>query len=195
MRIIGGVARGRRLHPPPTSLPIRPSSDMLRESLANILGDTLYRGDVLDLFAGSGAVGLEALSRGAAGAVFVDRDPGALRLIERNLALLQDLLAPERRVHLLRRDLRGGLDFLRRPAAGLPECYHCIFLDPPYEKNLAAATLGMVEKAQLLARDGILVVEERWPAELPEVLGTLSLVDRRRYGTSGLWFYRLANAP
>ncbi|OQX19158.1 MAG: 16S rRNA (guanine(966)-N(2))-methyltransferase RsmD [Desulfobulbaceae bacterium A2] len=187
MRIVGGVARGRRLHPPPATLAIRPSSDLLRESLGNILGPQQFQGQVLELFAGTGAVAIEALSRGATGAVLVDRDAAALRLIQKNLLLLRGLITPDCVVHLLQRDLRGGLDFLQRPE--LPPCYRLIFLDPPYEKNLAVATLAMVDRAKLLAPDGVVVVEERWPTELPQDCGSLQLRDTRRYGKAGLWFY------
>ncbi len=189
MRIVGGVARGRRLHPPPATLAIRPSSDLLRESLCNILGPAQFRGHVLDLFAGTGAVGIEALSRGAAGVVFVDHDLGALRQIEKNLLLLRNLISGCS-LHLLRHDLRGGLGFLQRPELPPAASYRLIFLDPPYEKNLAGPTLAMVDRAQLLAPDGVVVVEERWLTELPQRCGSLHLDDTRRYGKAGLWFYR-----
>jgi 16S rRNA (guanine966-N2)-methyltransferase len=128
MRIIGGTPGGRRLVAPPGSA-TRPTSDRVREALFSVLGVSVQGARVLDLFAGSGALGLEALSRGAAAAVFVDRSPRAAAAIRANLAALR-LEADVRRM-----DVRAAL----RTASARGEAYDLVLIDPPYRR---AAGLG-----------------------------------------------------
>lgn len=186
MRITGGTARGRNLAGPKSGI-IRPTSDRVREALFSIIAAEVPGSTVLDLYAGTGALGLEALSRGAAAAVFVDQSKQALALIQDNLsrcfagakaALLQvDLARPDSLVRLKNRLPAGML-------------FDLIFLDPPYEKNLAEKTLAAVTQETLLQANGLLIAEERKTVRLPEQCGSLRLVDQRSYGETGLWFYR-----
>jgi 16S rRNA (guanine966-N2)-methyltransferase len=167
MRIVAGAHGGRRLVAPPGDA-TRPTSDRVREALFSILGD-VGGARVLDLFAGSGALGLEALSRGAGGAVFVDRAPAAVAAVRTNLGAL-DLHAP-----VLRLEARAAL----RRAAARREAYDLVFLDPPYRR---AAGLGR-ELSDLLPAvlaPGARVVSES-DRRAPLVL-TLRLTDERRYG-------------
>jgi 16S rRNA (guanine966-N2)-methyltransferase len=185
LRITGGSARGRKLAAPRSDA-IRPTCDRVREALFNIVGQRIVDSRVLDLFAGTGALGIEALSRGAAFALFVDQSLEAGRLIEANLrtciphpqaAFVPLNLATTAHLQPLRATIEPGTRF------------DLVFLDPPYQKNLAQKVLTMVEKADILATGALVVVEEHRRVILPEQAGSLILIDNRRYGETGLWFY------
>jgi 16S rRNA (guanine966-N2)-methyltransferase len=168
MRVVAGMYGGRRLVAPPGSA-TRPTSDRVREALFSVLGATVQGARVLDLYAGSGALGIEALSRGAAGAVFVDRSPKAVAAIRTNLEAL-GIEAPVRRM-----DARAAL----RPPPDLADPYDLVFLDPPYRR---AAELGreLSEALPAVLAPGARVVSEsdrREPLELD-----FPLADERRYG-------------
>ncbi len=191
MRITGGTARSRKLTCPGSSRnnAIRPTTDRVREALFSILNEYVAGAAVLDLFAGTGALGLEALSRGAACAVFVDRSPGALELIRMNLHLCFE--QPPATVMRLDLDKNSAFQALGNKFSG-NHPFDIIFLDPPYEKKLAEKTLLMVEKTGLAAAGGRIIAEERWSEELPETIGRLRLWKKRRYGETGIRIYRPA---
>ena len=187
MRITGGSARGHSLATPKSGeTNIRPTSDRTREALFNILGNRLCDGLVLDLFAGTGSLGIEALSRGARQAVFIDRSRTALTLIHKNIS--RCFSKPAAALYQMNLARTGALRSLQRklPADIL---FHFIFIDPPYEKKLAEKTLQMVEKAGILHKEGQVIIEERKTVQLPENYGRLQLTDQRQYGETGLWFY------
>ena len=161
--------------------------DRVREALFNILSADIPDSIVLDLYAGTGALGMEALSRGAKAAVFIDRSRQSLRLIQNNLRSCFALAEAS----LLQLDLsRSDGNRLRKK---LPPdfFFDLIFLDPPYEKKLASTTLKMVEEGSLLQKSGLVIAEEQRNAQLPEQVGTLRLIDRRIYGETGIWIYRV----
>lgn len=184
MRVIAGSARGRRLAAPPGS-DTRPTADRVREALFSILGPPPPGAVVLDLFAGAGTLGIEALSRGAERAVFVDHARGAARVLRRNL---EDLgLAGRGEVHV-----GDATRFVQRLARE-GRSFTWIFLDPPYAAGLADAALAAIAAGRLLAPDGTVVVEhDRRSPPLPEH-GLLLKADCRRYGDSELTFYRTAS--
>ncbi|MDA8166056.1 MAG: 16S rRNA (guanine(966)-N(2))-methyltransferase RsmD [Desulfobacteraceae bacterium] len=185
MRIIAGTARGRRLAAPARTKgkpPIRPTADRAREALFSILGPAVAGARVLDLFAGTGALGLEALSRGAAYAVFVDRNREAVALIRENIRLC----GFDDRALLIQRDLAKGLGFLAELAA--PD-FSLVFFDPPYGTGMAARLVVELKKGKGLATGAIVVAEDAPGEELPQASGTLRLFDRRRYGDTGFWLY------
>jgi 16S rRNA (guanine(966)-N(2))-methyltransferase RsmD len=168
MRVVAGAYGGRRLVAPPGDA-TRPTSDRVREALFSVLGPSVAGARVLDLFAGSGALGIEALSRGAASAVFVDRAPRAIAAVRANLAAL-GIEADVRRM-----EARSWL----RTASARAEAYDLVFLDPPYRR---AGELGRELSDDLAAvlTAGARVVTEsdrRDPLELE-----LPLADERRYG-------------
>jgi 16S rRNA (guanine966-N2)-methyltransferase len=168
MRIVAGRYGGRRLVAPPGSA-TRPTSDRVREALFSVLGPTVQGARVLDLYAGSGALGIEALSRGAASAVFVDRSPRAVAAIRANL----EALGIE--ADVCRREAAAAL----RTASARADAYDLVFLDPPYRR---AAELGreLSEALPAVLAPGARVVSEsdrREPLEL-----ALPLADERRYG-------------
>ena len=188
MRITGGTARGHNLFSPKSgNRDIRPTSDRTREALFNILADKLSGSTILDLYAGTGSLGIEALSRGAKLAVFVDQSRQALELIHSNLSRC----FPDPRGSLFQLNLARP-DVIKRLKSKLPPelLFDLVFLDPPYEKKLAQKTLQMVEKAGIVRSGGLVVIEERKDEQLPEQYGTLKLIDQRRYGETGLWLYR-----
>ena len=168
MRVVGGAYGGRRLIAPAGSA-TRPTSDRVREALFSILGASVHGARVLDLFAGSGALGIEALSRGAALAVFVERSPRALRAVRANLAGL----AVEADVRAL--DARAAL----RAASARREAYDLVFLDPPYRRGAELGRELSEDLAAVLAPGARVVTESdrRAPLELQ-----LPLADERRYG-------------
>ena len=188
MRITGGTARGHNLFSPKSgNRTIRPTSDRTREALFNILASEISNSTVLDLYAGTGTLGIEALSRGAKLAVFVDQARQALELIHANL----DHCFSSPRALLFQLNLTRSDTFKRLKNKLPPELlFDIVFLDPPYEKTLAQKTLQMVEKAGIVQNRGLVIVEERKDEKLPKKFGSLELIDQRQYGETGLWFYR-----
>jgi 16S rRNA (guanine966-N2)-methyltransferase len=183
MRIVGGRLRGRKLAAP-ASQAIRPTSDRLREALFNILahayGDPVSGARVLDLFAGTGALGLEALSRGAAFVLFVEDGAEARALIRENVEAL---------------GLGGVTRIFRRDATKLGpvhplEPFTLAFLDPPYGKGLAEPALAAARAGGWLAPGALVVVEEAAPAAFAPPDG-FQEIERRRYDDTELTFLRL----
>lgn len=189
MRITGGSCKGRKIIPPQGRLSqeIRPTSDKVREALFSILGDKVHGAIILDLFAGTGALGMEGLSRGAKAAIFVDSSRQALRLIHANLNHL--FADPQASLLTCRLDCKSAAVKIKKQ---LPDslCFDLVFLDPPYKKNLAKPTLLMVENSDILAENALIVVEENSREELPQKINALTLIDKREYGTTGIWIYQ-----
>ncbi|MBI4390315.1 MAG: 16S rRNA (guanine(966)-N(2))-methyltransferase RsmD [candidate division NC10 bacterium] len=185
LRIVGGAWRGRRLRVP-SGPDIRPTSDFLREALFDILADRVEGADVLDLYAGTGALALEALSRGAATATLVEVNPACLRAARENAAAL----GCETRCRFLQMGGRAAVVRLGRQGRR----FHLILADPPYGSDLAEATLRAVARYEVLLPGGFLVLEVSSRAALPERLSPLVETARRRHGGSALCFYT-AEAP
>jgi 16S rRNA (guanine966-N2)-methyltransferase len=184
MRIVGGRLRGRALAAP-KSQAIRPTADRLRESLFNILthayGDPVSGGRVLDLFAGTGALGLEAISRGAAFALFVDDGAEARALLRQNVEAL-GLAAATR---IFRRDAT------KLGPAHPVEPFSLAFLDPPYGKGLAEKALASARAGGWLTDDALIVVEEAAEAGFIVPDG-FAEIERRRYDDTEFVFLRCA---
>jgi 16S rRNA (guanine(966)-N(2))-methyltransferase RsmD len=175
MRIVAGRWGGRRLAAPPGT-GTRPTSDRVREALFSILGARVAEARVLDLFAGSGALGLEALSRGAAAVTFVERAPAARRALRANA----ETLGAE--AEIVRAEALKWL----RAASGEARQYDLVFLDPPYRQaeGLGAALSDLLPA--VLGRDALVVAESdrRTPLEL-----TIPTLDERRYGDTLIRFH------
>ena len=183
MRIIAGVAKGRILKAPSGS-GTRPMTGRVREAVFSSIAPTLPGADVLDLYAGTGSLGLEALSRGAATAVFVERDRAALRALRANVGALG--LGGE--------VLAGGVeDYLTSATAGHPGApsvrFTLVFLDPPYELPITRVEQQLAEAALLLDDLGSLVLHRRLGERRPEAPG-LRLTRMRTYGTARIWRYQ-----
>lgn len=182
-RVIAGQAAGRRLVGPGPGT--RPLSDRTKEVLFGILGPGLAGARVLDLFAGSGAAGIEALSRGAARVVFVDRSPAACASVAANLRAT-GLAGPAAEVR--RQDV---VTYLGRGARS-DGPFDLVVVDPPYaEPDLARAVLERLATGEILAPGGRVVVRTFWRTDLPGVVGLLRSERERRVGESVLRFYRL----
>jgi 16S rRNA (guanine966-N2)-methyltransferase len=190
MRIIAGIARGRKLTSPGSKggkNEIRPTSDRAREALFNILGDAVHGAHVLDLFAGTGALGLEALSRGAASALFVDKSPVAIGLIQKNI----ELTGFSGKAGIQQRDLARNCNV---DTGSIPEGgFSLVFLDPPYRADHADKMLQMLSSSTSLKGGCIVVAESNTGDSLPEKIGMLECYDKRHYGETGFWFYILRN--
>jgi 16S rRNA (guanine966-N2)-methyltransferase len=180
LRIVAGRLRGRRLRVP-SDPDLRPTSDRVREALFNILGQDLSGFDVLDLFAGSGAVGFEAISRGARRVVFVEANPKTAAALRRSAESLG--LSDEYRVIVGRVE-----EVLDRARLGGP--YHAIVADPPYEATQEASLVEGIDAGRLLGMHGTLVVEResRNPAESGR--SGLKRVRTAEYGRTALDFFK-----
>jgi 16S rRNA (guanine966-N2)-methyltransferase len=186
LRIIAGRFRGRKLKSPP-SRQTRPTSDRLRETLFDILAPGIEGARFLDLCAGTGAVGIEALSRGAVHVTFVDQSRKMCGLIESNLAALNDDADSHEIV------VSEALDYVRRLVQKGSPAFEFVFFDPPYAA-LYEALLGAVGEhaSQMLAADGILIVEHYKKNSLPPEFNQLTRYRELKQGDSILSFYRAA---
>lgn len=175
LRILGGSHRNRRLAVPKTGL--RPSMAALREALFNILAPHIEGARLLDLFAGSGAVGLEALSRGAKEVLFVERDRRGSEVIKKNLQVIGE------EGTVVTSDVIRFLEHFEG------EPFDVVFADPPYAEGQWGELLGLLDNGLLLRGGGFCFMEGRKGLKLPE-LETLEFVKARRYGSSSLYQWK-----
>jgi len=179
MRVIAGQAKGLRLKSPPVRH-LRPTSDLVRGAIFDMLaslGADLSR--VLDLYAGSGALGIEALSRGAAWCDLVDGDRAACATIRENLALA----GFQEQARVLCLPVERALERLEGP-------YGLVLIDPPYEDESALAVVKRLAASPLVGPGSTLVLEHAWRRPPPDELGSLELAARRRHGDTGVSIYR-----
>jgi 16S rRNA (guanine966-N2)-methyltransferase len=179
MRVIAGQAKGLRLKTPPVRH-LRPTSDLVRGAIFDMLaslGADLSR--ALDLYAGSGALGIEALSRGAAWCDLVDGDRAACVTIRENLALA----GFEGQARVLCLPVERALARLEGP-------YDLVLIDPPYEDESALGVVKRLAASPLVGPGSTLVLEHAWRRPPPDELGSLELVARRRHGDTGVSIYR-----
>ncbi|MBA7624370.1 Ribosomal RNA small subunit methyltransferase D [subsurface metagenome] len=172
MRIVGGLNKGRRIKI--SKRGIRPTKGIVREAIFNVIGVKVQRAYVLDIFAGSGALGLEAISRGARSCAFIEKKPKILLQNIKNLSLNSE-------TKVMAKDFRI---WLKKIAC---EKFDIIFLDPPYSKNYVGKTIKLISQHKLLKAKGIIVAEHH-PEEkfiLPE---DLSILKRKRYGETAVTF-------
>jgi 16S rRNA (guanine966-N2)-methyltransferase len=189
MRLTGGLDRGRRLFVP-RGARTRPTAAKVREAIFNILGPP--PGPVLDLYAGTGALGLEALSRGAPAAVFVEREPAALAALRRNLRET----GFDGKATVMGGDVRTALRRLARDekfSSKFAGKFSWVFLDPPYIKE-TEGILGELSGSDLLTACAVVIVEHDKRHPSPESVGCLFLTDRRSYGDTELSFYRCSGS-
>lgn len=182
MRITGGDIRGRRLAAL-KGLNIRPTSDKVREAVFDLLGRELIPANVLDLFAGTGSLGIEALSRGASWALFADHSLRSVELIRKNLRLC----GFEKSGEIVKKNLTRPVNwkrFLKEKRFGL------VFVDPPYGKGLIPPILDEITQREILAPSAIVVAEAFKTDELLTTAGTLQLIDERTYGETKITLYR-----
>lgn len=176
MRVISGTAKGRKLKEPEGHA-IRPTTDMVKESVFNIIQFDIEGRHVLDLFAGTGQLGIEALSRGAASAVFVDESNEALRLVRENLRHM----GFEDRATVKKGD---AVSFIKRGGK-----YDVIFLDPPYELSLMEKALESIFEFDMLKDNGIIICETNVERQMPEPRGPYKKGREYRYGRIKIVLY------
>ncbi|MBO4675514.1 MAG: 16S rRNA (guanine(966)-N(2))-methyltransferase RsmD [Elusimicrobiaceae bacterium] len=191
MRIIAGTARGRRIFSVSKNLPVKPISDRMKQSLFDILRPRVPGAKMLDLFAGTGSVSLEALSRGALKTVMVDREPACIKNIHRNLAHL----GFEDRARVLKGDVLKPLDWLL--AYSDNDGYDIIFMGPPYRDSnnkmlsFSQPALKNVAEARLLAPNGIVVIQTH-KTEQFDIPVSLEVFRTEKYGDTLVRFLRAA---
>lgn len=184
MRVVTGEAKGKRLKSPKT-IDTRPILDRVKTALFDILSGEVQGTRFLDLFGGVGNVGIEALSRGAAHATFLELNPQVFRILRENL----QLTGLANRAETIRGD---AFKFLQAGAA--PKPYDIIYVAPPQYQEMAARALEILDSSPLVPDDGLVIVQIH-PKERPGVAAVtcqrLALVDERRYGSTLLMFYRI----
>jgi len=179
MRIISGTSGGKKLRPL-RGQSIRPTSDRVKESIFNILGDEVDGKHVLDLFAGTGNLGIESLSRGATRAVFVEKEKSAIDLIKKNLSHC----GFEDRVHIMTGEVERAIRLLHRKG----EVFDFIFMDPPYRRGLVQKTLELLAAQPLHHEDSILVIEHDRREPLSESMEEWVLLRKRLFGDTVVSF-------
>jgi 16S rRNA (guanine966-N2)-methyltransferase len=182
MRITGGEAKGRTLRFPSGSKE-RPTSDFLREAIFNLLG-SLEGNTFLDLFSGSGSVGLEAASRGAKEIYFIEKDKRLAGIIEKNVQNCH----LDKNFFVMAGDIENGLrDLFRKKIK-----FDIIFADPPYNRSLVATTLNLLKKYQILKEEGFIVIQHSFKENYTEFpVDNLNLADQRKYGENALTFFKM----
>ncbi len=178
MRIIGGASRGRRLDGP--SRGTRPTTGRVKAALFNILSERIFGARFLDLFAGTGAIGIEALSRGAGRVTFVEADADCVRVVKSNL----------RRSgygHLAEVRSMTATRFLKQPVR---EPYDIAFIDPPYHGNEAGDVLPLLGRNAIIAINGVVIIEHFHKAPPPVQIDRLILTKSYRYGDTFLSIYK-----
>ncbi|MCP4678249.1 MAG: 16S rRNA (guanine(966)-N(2))-methyltransferase RsmD [Deltaproteobacteria bacterium] len=176
MRIVAGQARGRKLIVP-KGREVRPTADRVREALFSMLGSRISNARVLDLFAGTGALGLEALSRGAASAVFVEKSKSVRMILKKNITNL----GFESKAGVIPGDARSTLRVLKNDAVK----FDVVFLDPPYAGTLLEETLGAIGAQGLLEQEAF-VIAEHPRGEKPVLPKSLRIVATKSYGGTDL---------
>ena len=180
MRVIAGEYKGRRLKTP-KDYSVRPTADKVKEALFSILTDKIWGSKVLDLFSGTGNLGIEALSRGAELCVFCDSSRESIGIINSNITYCR----AEQRAKVVCGDYRKVM-------ANLREKFDIILLDPPYDKGYLEDCFGNIDECGLLEEDGVIVAEHRREEKLPENLFGFEKIKERKYGIIMLSIYKKA---
>lgn len=185
MRVIAGKYRSRRLKGPGL-MDLRPTSDRLRETLFNVLGPSIKDSFFVDLYAGTGAIGIEAVSRGARETIFIESHAASARLVRKNL----ESLGIQSGVEVIEADVVKGLEKL----AARHLLADFIFLDPPYKGEEHLRVLEYLDESHLIAPYGLVIVEHHQQMELPDRFERLARSRLLEQGDAALSFYRLAAA-
>lgn len=180
MRIISGKWKSRKLYST-KGMNTRPTSDRVKEAIFNIINHRLGSSIVLDIFAGTGSMGFEALSRGSNKVVFIEKDIGAAKVIEKNAKMLDCSGA----IHILRKDVFRAISDL----AESEYVFDIIFMDPPYKSNIEKDVISSIINANIMDRQGIIVVEHDYRDVMPEKIDRINKIDTRKYGNTSISFY------
>ena len=191
MRVIAGAFKGRRLAAPKGNRTARPTTDRVKESVFSILRERIIDANFLDLCAGTGSIGIEALSRGAKHATFLERDPRCIQIIERNLRTCGIPTGPLPKYDLLRRDAVKGISYLEKQDA----VFEIIYFDPPYGTGsggipeLYIDCLKLLAEGSLLHTGGTLLVEHAKRSIIPDTVGNLTRIRQTNYGDTVVSFF------
>lgn len=177
MRIIAGDLKGRKLESPKDNR-VRPTSDKVKEAIFNIIANFYYDEVVIDLFAGTGNFGIEAISRGARHCYFGDKSRDSLALIRENISKC--------RVQDKSTIIAGDYEMVLKR---IPEKAQIIFLDPPYKDGLMISCIELINDLDLLEEDGYIIAEHSVSEKLPEVVGKYQLVKEKKYGKIAVSIY------
>ncbi|OIJ17727.1 16S rRNA (guanine(966)-N(2))-methyltransferase RsmD [Anaerobacillus alkalidiazotrophicus] len=182
MRVISGTCKGRPLKAVPGTL-TRPTTDKVKESIFNIIGPYFKGGQALDLYAGSGGLGIEALSRGIDNVIFVDHNPKAVEIIKLNLKNCRF----EDKVEVYRNESMRALKAIAKRKLK----FDLIFLDPPYAKQRLEDEIDFIVKNDLLSQDGIIVTEHDANVSISSSIDNLSCYRQEHYGDTGITIYKM----
>jgi 16S rRNA (guanine966-N2)-methyltransferase len=180
MRVVSGVCKGRGLKAVPGNS-TRPTTDKVKEALFNMIGPYFEGGIGLDLFAGSGGLGLEALSRGLEKVIFIDRDGKAIQVIHENIKAC----SMEDKSEVYRNDADRALKALIKREMS----FNYIFLDPPYKKQELIKLMEKITEKALLKPDGVIVCEHGHDVDLPQTVGVFSQIKHEKYGMIAISIY------
>lgn len=180
MRVISGSCKGRALKAVP-GMTTRPTTDKVKEAIFNMIGPYFEGGQALDLFAGSGGLGIEALSRGMDHCIFIDKDNKAIQTIYTNLKSCQ----LQTNAEVFRTDAERAL----RAVVKRQLTFDLIFLDPPYQKQKLSTFIAFINEHHLLNQDGFIVCEHSHEVILPEQIGSLSVMKSEQYGHTVITIY------
>jgi len=190
MRIITGKFKGKVLFSPPKNIALRPTSDKVKEAVFDTIRDAVKNSFFLDLFAGSGAMGLEALSEGAKFVAFIDKNGVAIQTLKKNVYLL----SAQNDVSIMKRDVLATLKNYQKIEEKITEKFDIIFLDPPFPSLLAEKVVKMLSNFPLLKNDSIVIAEHSTSEKLPqEIVGknTLEKIKEKNYGKIAVTYYKV----
>ncbi len=182
MRVVSGTRKGKILKAVPGSS-TRPTTDKVKEAIFNMIGPYFDGGLGLDLFAGSGGLGIEALSRGAEKVIFVDKDGKAIQTIHENISNC----GFEENAEVYRNDSDRALKAIKKRELS----FELIFLDPPYKKQQLVKLLEIIDKENLLATKGKIICEHGTDIHLPDSVGHLNVQKREKYGIIAVTIYEI----
>lgn len=182
LRVISGKARGLKLDSPKNQ-DVRPTTDRVKESLFNIINPYIRESNILDLFAGTGSLGIECLSRGAKNCVFVDKSKDSINIIKSNVKKAR----VENESTILNIDFKDAVKRL----SSQNQKFDVIFMDPPYYENMFIECLKIIDELNLLYEDGIIIVEHDTKDLFDESIGNLVKSRDKKYGNTTLTFYKL----
>lgn len=181
MRVISGKVRGLKLNTPKNE-DVRPTTDRVKESLFNMINPYIMESSVLDLFAGTGSLGIECLSRGANKCVFVDISKESIAIVKSNIKKAR----VEKESIVLNSDFKDAISKLKLQE----NKFDVIFMDPPYYKNMFIDALQKIDNASLLNEDGIIIIEHDSKDVFPENIGRLEKSRDKKYGNTTITFYK-----
>jgi len=180
MRIIAGSAKGKRIKSRKGN-ETRPTLDRVKESLFSIIHPYVEGSTFLDLFSGTGNIALEAISRGSKRAVMIEKEQEALKVIIENV----NNLGFEDRCRAYKNDVERAVEILGKKR----EKFDIIFMDPPYKDNVCTKVIKKIQKADILAENGLIIAEHHFQEDLAEEIGEFKKSDERRYGNKEITFY------